>query len=139
MAEHDFLSVTRAMLERRLEQIEALQKEIEAIRAVNRLYFQDDLQQGDESSVSIQRSSNGRELRDALYRHLIEVGRPMNRRELLDHMTRLGVPVGGDVPLNNIGAHMSNDARFKSLGEGMWGLREWSHPPSDDDPEDLPF
>ena len=73
----------------------------------------------------IRSSANSRVLREALYQRLLSVGRPMNRRVLYEHLVNSGIPVNGDNPLNNVGAHMSNDDRFVSMGDGMWGLREW--------------
>ena len=34
----------------------------------------------------------------------------------------MGVHVGGQDPINNVGAHLSIDPRFTNVGRGVWGL-----------------
>ena len=36
------------------------------------------------------------------------------------------VTIGGKDPRSNMTAHLSNDKRFKSLGNGVWTLNEWT-------------
>ena len=70
-----------------------------------------------------QRTEKG--MRDAMAEILAEEG-PMGRREIHDRLVRRGVYVGGNDPVNNVGAHLSIDDRFKNVGRGMWDLESSS-------------
>ena len=69
-------------------------------------------------------------LRDAIHEILTEE-RPLHRRAIHDRLVERGVRIGGREPVNNVGAHMSLDERFESLGDGEWTLSG-----TDDDDED---
>ena len=73
--------------------------------------------------------SNTQALRDELFKHLATVGRPLHRNELFEHLKSVGIHVNGQNPVGNMTAHMSQDARFVSFGEGKWGLAIWQAPP----------
>ena len=47
---------------------------------------------------------------------------PLHRREIHDRLVEMGVHVGGRDPVNNVGAHLSTDERFRNVGRGMWDL-----------------
>ena len=66
-------------------------------------------------------------LAEVLYQKLKDRGQPIHRKQLHRYATEdMGLFVRGDNPVNNLTAHMSNDARFESTkGDGMWGLTEW--------------
>lgn len=66
-------------------------------------------------------------LAEVLYQKLKDLGQPIHRKQLHRYVTEdMGLFVRGDNPVNNLTAHMSNDARFESTkGDGMWGLTEW--------------
>ena len=67
------------------------------------------------------------ELMEFIERFLAEVGQPVHRKQILRHVISLGLHIRGQDPINNMTAHMSNDARFESTkGDGMWGLTEWA-------------
>ena len=83
-------------------------------------------------------------VQEGAYRILKDEGAPLNRHAIYEALKAMGIPVNGQQPLNNLTAHMSNDARIESLKNGSWGLREWreqyesaSDPFNDTD--DLPF
>ena len=76
---------------------------------------------------NVPRPTDSRILRNALYQRLQFEEKPIHRNDLYQHLVNLGIHVNGDNPVNNMTAHMSNDARFESVGEGMWGLYEWTH------------
>ncbi len=61
------------------------------------------------------------------YQKLKDHGQPIHRKQLHRYAIEdMGLFVRGDNPVNNLTAHMSNDARFESTkGDGMWGLTEW--------------
>ena len=47
---------------------------------------------------------------------------PLHRREIHDRLVEIGVRIGGRTPINNVGARLSTDSRFKNVGRGMWDL-----------------
>lgn len=67
-------------------------------------------------------------MRNAMYDKLAEAGEPLHYRELYRRLTADGVQISGSDPIRNLGAHLSNDERFKRQGEGKWGLAAWSDP-----------
>lgn len=62
-------------------------------------------------------------LRDAMAEILAAEG-PLHRREIYERLVRLGVPIGGQDPINNLSAHLSLDSRFENVGVGVWQLTE---------------
>ncbi|WP_176113972.1 hypothetical protein [Burkholderia cepacia] len=51
------------------------------------------------------------------------LNRPVKTRELLDHLTALGIEVGGKNPVNNLAAHLSSMNVVESTTEG-WVLKD---------------
>ena len=49
---------------------------------------------------------------------------PLHRRMIHDRLVEMGVRIGGQSPVNNVGARLSHDPRFRRLGEGVWDLTE---------------
>ena len=76
-----------------------------------------------DSSGRAQYQGTDNNLRDAMAEILAAEG-PLHRREIYDRLMRLGVPIGGQDPINNVGAHLSIDSRFENVGRGMWQLSE---------------
>ena len=82
--------------------------------------------------------------RDAIAEILAAEG-PLHRREIHDRLVSLGVPIGGQDPINNVGAHLSIDSRFENVGRGMWQLSEPGDPVDggdsdmDGEEEDVPW
>ena len=74
---------------------------------------------GEASTPPRRRTEKG--MRDAMAEILAEEG-PMGRQEIHDRLVERRVHVGGRDPVNNVGAHLSIDPRFKGFGRGMWGL-----------------
>ncbi len=73
------------------------------------------------------KSPTSANLVEVLYQKLKDHGQPIHRKQLHRYAIEdMGLFVRGDNPVNNLTAHMSNDARFESTkGDGMWGLTEW--------------
>ena len=69
--------------------------------------------------------ATSKNLAEVAYQRLSREGRPMHRKLLYDYLIGAGVSVGGQNPVGNMTAHMSQDARFESVGDGSWGLVEW--------------
>jgi hypothetical protein len=67
-------------------------------------------------------------LRDEMERILEAEGQPMHRKDIYEKVVASGIRVAGDDPLSNAGAHMSADDRFRSIGNGLWGLSKWPEP-----------
>ena len=81
-----------------------------------------------------QRQRAASDLRDAMAEILADEG-PLHRREVYDRLVERGVYVGGQDPVNNVGAHMSIDSRFVNVGRGLWDLAA-SHESDDEDMDD---
>lgn len=79
-------------------------------------YFTDAARQIDEPSQP------AKGVRNEMMAILTEAGQPLHYRELYDRLLARGVVVSGKDPAKNVGAHLSNDSRFESLGNGRWGL-----------------
>ena len=60
-------------------------------------------------------------LNDAIYELLHRNG-PLHRREIFDRLIQSSMTIGGQSPINTMAAHLSHDPRFKSVGDGRWGL-----------------
>lgn len=60
-------------------------------------------------------------MRDTMAEILAREG-PLHRSAIYDRLVEMGVHIGGRDPVNNVGAHLSIDDRFKNVGRGMWGL-----------------
>ena len=73
----------------------------------------------------IKEASTGDGLRDAIY-GILSAEHPLHRRTIHDRLLEKGVRIGGRDPVNNVGAHLSLDDRFMSLGMGLWDLVEQS-------------
>lgn len=67
-------------------------------------------------------------------------GAPLHYRDIHTRLVERGFPVPGARPENNVGAHLSTDKRFNSLGKGMWGLTRWAQnpPPPQEQPSEPP-
>ena len=64
-------------------------------------------------------------IRDVVYDILKENGKPMAKQQIYDAVTAAGITIPGQSPLNNLAAHMSNDARIENAHNDVWALREW--------------
>ena len=64
-------------------------------------------------------------LKDAIYQ-ILAIDGPLHRKVIYERLMQNGVRVGGQKPLDNVGARMSQDDRFMRLGGGLWGLVEQS-------------
>ena len=68
------------------------------------------------------------ELRDSIESVLAMNGKPLHYREIYERLLAKGIRVRGEDPLKNTGAHLSSDERFRSDGNGRWGLSTWVPP-----------
>lgn len=57
--------------------------------------------------------TKGRLIADAAHEALTRLSRPISSSELLVELDAMGVEVGGQRPTSNLGAHLSNDPRFR--------------------------
>ena len=57
------------------------------------------------------------------YDILVEKG-SLHRKEIHDLIISRGGIIHGADSVNNVGAHMSGDSRFRSLGSGIWDIDE---------------
>ncbi len=67
-------------------------------------------------------------LRNEMVQILREAAKPLHYTELRNQLESRDVQVNGVDKAKTVGAHLSNDTRFKKLGKGMWALASW--PPS---------
>ena len=107
-------------LERLKEQKDELDKRVANLEGTL-LYFR-------ELMETEQPSSSPQIIKDNVYNRLTHVGRPVHRKDLFEYLQQLGIKVNGQNPVGNMTAHMSQDDRFESVGDGRWGLLEWTHP-----------
>ena len=56
---------------------------------------------------------------------------PLHRSVIHDRLVEMGVRIRGRNPVNNVGAHLSIDPRFKNVGRGMWDLSEPDEDPAE--------
>jgi DNA-directed RNA polymerase delta subunit len=78
------------------------------------------------------RPGSSKELRNTMWDILREEGRALHFRDIYERLAERGARVAGKEPHRNVGAHLSADERFISLGSGIWGLASWPpQPPSD--------
>ena len=66
-----------------------------------------------------QRTENG--MRDAVLEILAKEG-PLGRQKIYERLVEQGVQVGGRDPVNNVGAHLRSDPRFKRVERDQWAL-----------------
>ncbi len=98
-------------------------------------------------------------LRNEMVQILRGAARPLHYTDLRNQLENRGVQVNGVDKAKTVGAHLSNDTRFKKLGRGMWALASWpasvttigdtitrddnrddaDEPEESDDPFDVPF
>ncbi len=76
-----------------------------------------------EGSGRAQYHGTSNNLRDAMAEILTAEG-PLHRQEIYKRLLSMGMEIPGQRPINNVGAHLSIDSRFKSLGGGVWQLFE---------------
>lgn len=60
---------------------------------------------------------------EAVASHLEGKSSPVATRDLLEHLTDLGIEIGGASPLNNLSAMLSNSERFVSHGRSGWTVQ----------------
>ena len=116
MGRSDTISDLKRVLEELEEERDVLNLEIDSIRsAVNILESRPE--------VEYASSKQAQALRDSIYEILSEQ-HPLHRRTIYDRLVERGVKVGGQDPVNNVGAHLSRDSRFRNVGRGEWDLDE---------------
>lgn len=93
-------------------------KRIEAFRHVIAYY-----EENGEDAESLTTPST--EMDEAMEAILESKGKPLHRTEIYNRLQEGGMRVGGQDPLSNVSAHLSLGDKFKSLGEGNWGLVRW--------------
>ena len=71
------------------------------------------------------KKTTSRDMEEVIFQRLSLEGKPMHRKDIFGYLREQNVHIAGENPLNNMAAHMSHDTRFKSFGEGMWGLAGW--------------
>ena len=74
-----------------------------------------------EGRLEPQRQRAENDLRNAMADVLAREGQ-LHRQDIHDRLVERGVYIGGRDPVNNVGAHLSIDPRFKNVGRGIWAL-----------------
>lgn len=101
----------------------------------------------DSATTPAERSVPGIEIPNAIHAILEESG-ALHRQDIHARLAVRGVKIGGQNPVNSMGAYLSRDPRFQSLGGGLWDLAQPpatetdNHPnnPQDDEgEEDVPW
>ena len=68
-------------------------------------------------------------LGDAIH-EVLTAERPLHRRQVYERLVEMGISIGGQTPVDSVGARLSTDPRFKNVGGGVWDLSE---PPVQDE------
>ncbi|MDA1219344.1 MAG: hypothetical protein O2909_07865 [Chloroflexi bacterium] len=92
-----------------------IDKELENLRGA--LTFFESMQ--DESEIE----SAAEAVRNAIY-DILKFEHPLHRNQIYERLREKGIVVTGKEPVNNVGAHLSLDARFDNVGKGMWTINE---------------
>ncbi len=93
-------------------------------------YFEDTEGSG---GSELQYRRNDNDIPNAIADILAREG-PLHRRVIHERLVEMGVRIGGQDPVNNVGAYLSIDPRFRSVGGGIWGLNEPPAPDAKDSP-----
>lgn len=64
-------------------------------------------------------------LRNEMVQILRDAAQPLHYTELRNRLESRDVAINGVDKAKTVGAHLSNDTRFKKLGRGMWALASW--------------
>ena len=89
----------------------------------------------DPAAAPAERSIPGIEITNAIYAILKESG-AMHRQDIHTRLAVRGVKIGGQNPVNSMGAYLSRDPRFQSLGGGLWDLAQPPTTETDNHPND---
>jgi seryl-tRNA synthetase len=103
-------------LERHLQELQA---DYHAVAKTLELY--------ETGSLKVGTDQEPKAVRNRSYDLLQVLGNPLHYTDIFKILTIMGTEVGGQEPSKNLIAHLSQDARFKSLGEGKWGLVAWEN------------
>ena len=117
----------KTTLERKRKQLQELQADVAGFERVIAYY------ENHQNEIDI-RVSTPDEVKSAVEEMLRLARKPMHyKNEIYPNLALSGIEVAGQDPARNLGAYLSGDnERFKSFGEGMWGLVEWeSQPPKE--------
>lgn len=77
-------------------------------------------------------------LGDGIYQ-VLTTERPLHRRQVYERLEEMGMTIPGQDPVNNVGAHLSLDPRFMSVGGGVWDLADPPEHEESDRPEPVDF
>lgn len=99
-------------------EITRFEKELEAFRVVAEKYAT----QGEETAAD---KAPADVICDSMADILEQRGAAIHRKEMLQQLVARSIHIGGKDPINNVGAYLSKDGRFLSVGKGRWGLKKW--------------
>ena len=121
-SQKEFLNARVIDAERQLaevqEQLQSAQVDKQAWERTLSLY--------ENNSLQVHVDQEPKAVRNRSYIFLQALGRPIHYTALFKFLTGMGVEIGGAEPQKNLLAHLSQDSRFKSFGEGRWGLADWT-------------
>lgn len=69
--------------------------------------------------------SEPKSVRNTIYALLRERGAALHYREIARELAERGTPANGQDAGRTVAAHLSNDPRFRAMGQGRWGLASW--------------
>ena len=115
-------------LKRKLEQVEAQLSELTEVAASLRKVISVYEKEALEASANPQEPT--RPLGDEMKAIIEEAAEPVHYKVIYERLKLRGVRVPGTDPAKNVGAHLSGDSRFVSLGAGLWDIRARSKRPS---------
>lgn len=80
----------------------------------------------EEAQAETINSAPVKNLRNEMVQILRDAGKPLHYTELRNQLETRGLTINGVDKAKTVGAHLSNDTRFKKLGKGMWALASWA-------------
>ena len=115
-------AITEKRMKDRLAQISGEQDRLSKLAEAYLLVIADIGEQEKDIATA---SSPGQQVDDAIHAILLAEGKSLHRNEIYRQLVAQGITIAGQKPISNVGAHLSLDPRFKSVGEGRWGLAVW--------------
>ena len=121
--------VLSGILQKKEQQVQTLEDSIRVLRAA---IIEVELAE-DESVTTPQKGTFKEQTADAIYNLLKEAQTPLHRNVILTKVKERGLIISGGI--STIGAYLSMDERFKSVGKGIWTLAD-THATGSDEAND---
>ena len=100
----------------------------------------------DSATTPAERSIPNGEISNVIYDMLAESG-ALHRQDIQARLSEMGARISGQNPVTVVSSHLRSDARFESVGNGLWNLAQppttetdnYPNNPQDEEGEDVPW